>query len=1708
VPLGNVRDLRVGDRHQSQRNIEGHLTMGVEDRTPQRPAPTEPSSLSSVQAESLEGTDLATDVSRVTDKTSYSIPEDGSPITISTGRRRDKDPKRTLSRRSQTSLLIEYFEGGKSGSNVQSRPSVRVKVTPSAARKIRDVGDHIQVTEVKEGSRVPSYTKRISLTPNSKGDRGIGESSDDRSISSYASATEDSNVTRRPPVEVEVMHKDHGSPISAASSPRHRRFIPPNPSEISSMPPDTFAEIQRGNTTPRGDRSRSASKENITMDTLKAPSRQRSVSRERLLAQKAMDKLESSRTRDSSGKHKKRSKSRSRSVSKELLETTKSPRRRSSRSHNEEYTTVDGSQPTDSQVSRRSAGQDSFRSGASGSSINNPKLLQTVEDVIRRLVLPEISEIRQEQKSQRNRDHFESGRRDSGASIESTSRESGRRRVSKTSSAPDVAGAPKVVLNRSEHEPGELLSSNSIKGRKLQKGDKGFVESPSERAYSEDTATEDSVHRKRSRRSGAKDAALAGAGAALTLEALHRHDSKSSLEKEKRRRKRSKSRSRSASLAESHDMASKDGPPMPMGSDLNSSELTRESILTEYTDRPPSAASQDRQTSRVLSSGSRTPTKAPTDPRKGLGTHHTNLPHGGLGPYSTKSDRGMGESSPTSKIAEAAAAAAALGLGAAALSGKTHSDHPEKDEWFQSKGQGRMLSPIQSVSSFKGDHVLNYPDGHDSTRQVHSADSISSQIEPPNEHPSKISTGTVPSTPNKHSSVQRPQGTSREIKSGTSGTPPSKEADSQYWYEQHQENDRNRQTFGNPTRDPTIDTKRMTTYTDDSLDSNYHDKAAAGQQVLGLGANPEYRYTPVAARSAVASLHEASNLDTRSLGSDYSKFDRQSYADSLDEDHHGGGFYHGSLGREAGSQGDSPTKRGIHTSQSDGAQSTSQKSFQERMATDAAPQPSSARHMAQVEDEHIPMTASGLPVADDPMPAIGYGHDDESDIQTNPSIIQGPIGGGHYGTRNNIIDSSKDHGDQRGPSATGAAIAGGATAAGLGALASGHTRDLGRDQGDLDWIGRSKENLERPESLDDYEQGRYIPPTPPNKDEGYISAAPNARSPGGVTPDFSGKAPKLFDEDDPDGIRGLDGMLDDDDPFVGQGHTRHLSGYSHGMPSPLYDSATGKGIDRIQSKDIVALMDHLTVRDAQRNARDTEILVTLVRSAAEMRNSFEDMKKLLSDSERNIILGTDKNTERTIQKHIQGPRPQPLGTPRIPRGSSVEDENLEDLPAKRRNVFKRALKGLSMRSSNDLAKIEEMLVQLLGEVEGLKTAQEYRPDEYPPAGANANSLASDDNLHGGQDGYEPEGQAGTSSTTQSGFFSNPSSRQVGAMRGYEGRRISEHRISTVPEGDEEAAYEEYHNTQHDDYDQQHLDQHYDDYEDRLTPSNEVHRGASVPLDTPPKINAQPAPLSNENTPRTDKSRKHKSGSSSIFPKFSRWSETTASTVARFRGNPRKNDPHDTLSHSGSEHDFWDHPPPPPLPQQHPQPSDQMRSMYPIDPASGHHEDRTPSPLLPHEDLDEPKRQAFRNSMNLQHPQPRPGPTPRYQHQLESQAQNFDSPVSPSSDQWGSNPNLQRYSTGSNHRYSGGQGNLSPISDDGHSHRSVSDQAPPRPAKIPEDPLVPHRPAKIRGTENKPQITSPLSSEHLPTMNDMENRYSNASSGYGVCSEYLKMMPRC
>lgn len=427
-----------------------------------------------------------------------------------------------------------------------------------------------------------------------------------------------------------------------------------------------------------------------------------------------------------------------------------------------------------------------------------------------------------------------------------------------------------------------------------------------------------------------------------------------------------------------------------------------------------------------------------------------------------------------------------------------------------------------------------------------------------------------------------------------------------------------------------------------------------------------------------------------------------------------------------------------------------------------------------------------------------------------------------------------------------------------------------------------------------------------------------------------------------------------------------------------------------------------------------------------MRNSFLEMKKFIAEQDELLMEANDKHHER-LHKVIGGPRPLPPSGYRARQQQQADDA--EDLRTKRKNVFKRALKGLSLKSSNDLSKIEDMLEQLLDEVEALRIAQGGKP----PGTAGAQSSNSSDQAQNPyQDGYEPEGQAGTSSNEdQSGYLSN-SSRPAPDSRGMGGCP------STVPEADEDEVDRQEENGQH---------------------MAREERGASVPLESPPRAEVPAGSYSNDTTPKTtEKSKKHKSSSSSFFPKFSRWSKTTASSVGDTVRNTiqpgRKERPYSEASRSGS--DLAPHGPYNTADYYDPQGDDRLRSTYTLD-EQQRQENRPPSPLVPSMVSENPKYQAHRDSLDLKHPQPRQGPTDRYQTHLESQAQNFV-PVTPNSELWGSSSSLPRMNTGNTNRYSTGS-RLSPISDAGFSETG---SAPPRPPKIKDEgPLVPQRPPKIK-----------------------------------------------
>ncbi len=283
-------------------------------------------------------------------------------------------------------------------------------------------------------------------------------------------------------------------------------------------------------------------------------------------------------------------------------------------------------------------------------------------------------------------------------------------------------------------------------------------------------------------------------------------------------------------------------------------------------------------------------------------------------------------------------------------------------------------------------------------------------------------------------------------------------------------------------------------------------------------------------------------------------------------------------------------------------------------------------------------------------------------------------------------------------------------------------------------------------------------------------------------------------------------------------------------------------------------------------------------------------------------------------------------------------------------------------------------------------------------------------------------------------------------------------------------------------------------EKTIVPDARDTRGASLPLNTPPRNQApENRAFSNENTPQmsTDGKahRKNKSISSSFYPKImSRWSKTTASSIVdNFRGNtqaPSKARPYSQVSHSGSNVNVEDY-------DYDPQ-EDALRSTnsYLNEQYAGQ-ENRPASPLIPSQVSENPKYHAHRNSQNLQHPQPRQAPTGRYQHHLDNEAQTYGgeqfSPTSQTSSVWGNQQSLSQGHANPQQRYSGYSGNdrLSPISDAGYSDSSsammelgeeeherslrsgasansiVSASGQQRRARARDnEPLVPQRPPKI------------------------------------------------
>ncbi|KAL8393006.1 hypothetical protein RB595_002988 [Gaeumannomyces hyphopodioides] len=1691
----------------------------------------------------------------------YSLPEDGTPVTIRT---------RHKANRSQTSLLIEYFEGPKgstaSGSGGERRPSVRVRLTPSKSRK----DGHIQVTETKSSRRTSQTHYPNDTTLPSRLNEGdavsvlSGEGEDAYSMDSYASATEESNVSRQP-IEVEIDHRRRrrpASPLIPTSDNSKVSYQPNTASEISAIPTDSFLDGSGPSSgSPVRTRDKSPSRAGHVLAGAaaglaaaavvdKARSGGRSESKERPVLPKTRDKERS----DRKGKNK----SRNGSVSeKRDRDEDKSTRRKSSRSqHDTSHSVADSSVVSSTMApSHRSQDQQSVRSGASKSSINNPKLLDAVEDAIRRLILPELEELKRE-KSQRSAH----GRRNSTASTSGTS--VSRDDVTSTADRRRSGGSERHGLG-----PRDSIGSKKAKETRNREARNAVVESPapSESQESAHELMHQELDATPARRDYSIRAAAAGAVAgALGIGALNNASAAPAREQRKRRRAEAKSRAANGLGEDYDDSEFQQTAPMPLSSEVNPSELTRQSILSADTDlERPHSATEELTPVREVPGGrgmvadradeesNTTPTQKPAATLAGLGTQHMNVSHGDLralprtgsavGATEFETDE-YGRKYPINRQQE-------------------YDDYDEaEDDYPYDDQQGfdyydtqhvpaplkyepygverRGLSPIPSVSGYtEGGSEVQARD----SRVTHTT---SGSLSSPGKSPHH---DHVPFSADSELSNTR----SRDF----------------------EHDDRSVRSSAVGYRNPTL-----------TEDSELGADVSSGQAVRGIVANPNFVHIPSAlgVESAVASLIDGSMLDGSVLtnGSGRGGLNQQyngdrgsmatlpeegSYgrntpdAHSINRDVARGGTPRSMNSRTSGVSHDrgqprsagfageyeldqfgrkvpaasqsaerqSPTaseaaitgaafavasarlrdaakEKGMHTQTEDAEEEDytldgpgvqRNKSFKERTMDGHRPANTPMHSVDRLDEFEKPrMGASGVPDFDDPEPEIGFYE------PSNPSIIEGQLDGEdqedrwagqrtptqerHVPPQDESFRAEAERSGHGLEKATAAKVAAGAALATAAALASSHSRQPSQDH--EDWQ-RTSDDRKRDTLVTNPFEGTSPQVNLPGLGNDLLGSAPPVFQNPGYGAGFATRSPLGHNNKVDEGYisqganenqemsrrkgKGVELSqpmnADLDDPFYTSKAAKHMSGLSQGMGSPLYDPSTGAGIDRIESKDIIALMQHLMVRDAQRSARDTEILMTLVRSAAEMRESFEKIKHMIADSEDVIIREVDENTEKTVQRVIGGPRPFPGSAPRSVQGGS--QAGTDDMPTKKQNMFRRALKGLSAKGNNDLGRIEDMLMQLLTEVDTLKAQTAGHSMGASPTRDGVRSPFS--NLQPAVQyehdrGYEPEGHAGTSTAShasQSGHLSIPSqSRGASASKtGYE-RKFSDHRISTVHEANE------------DEYDHQLADRgaalgyHRDDQYDTLgmhhTPErNDIPRSGSVPVATPPHPALPAQAASNENTPHTDKSKKHKSSSSSNwFPKISRWSETTASSVGKvFRKN--------NASRSGSDLAFDGQP------NTDPYGDDKLHTGFTQEDLRD---------MMP----EDPKYKAHRDSLNLRHPQPRPGQ--QYQVAIETGAEQFNTPHSPYSADWAhSATSLNRLQGRDNARPQDPQfwgSSPAPLAGAGDAGDS-SPLGPPRPPKEPLDEAqMGHRtpPKSSRVSKLQKTAASPLP-------------YHSVESGYGT-----------
>lgn len=952
---------------------------------------------------SSQGSYTATDLSRRTDHSSYSIPEDGRAITIQTARRRKKDADASTLSGTNTSLLIEYFENGNPSPGSSSRrPSVRVKVTPAAAKRhhVKASSDgqglHISDTGTSPGRR-PSHTQRISLSPHIGEDRLVmgdpqnnrSTSGDHSSITSYNSGVDDGHY----PVNVSII-REAASPGSVNSSPRgmnesyNRRAARRNRSASRSKQPDGYFE--KDTKSQKGTRSRSVSREYDIQEEagLKTPKlsrrRSRSLSRERIasnresmsqqekqmIEQNVMEGLE----KLGKGRNPKSRKQQSRQGSTMNGDFLKAPRARSrSRSRDREIDDITAEKNRQQRKETQMAESQLQRSA----SINNPALLDLVEDAIKRLILPQLNEIKS------NNHQSKLAKFDQTVASALLDRQSSKR-LDKSLSMPNVA-QPMVVLTPD-------MDKGNGQGVVISGGADSQVSENNREVVSQVIAELNDVID-----NGFADATF----------------DKSEL-----------SRGPGLGLGPSRSpIHSENGEGVSLVGVNGIQEVTQMLEMPDAPNRQDTPGTYAETRASILTSRSGLPYPKENE----MPTTGYTPPPAPNSEFPVLSDLSLQYRTSRSNLSE------------------------------RNGADGRSLASKRSHLGINGGG-----DGHeDGVSSVSSGSRRSIGEAQSNLQPGEraLSIASLSSTQSTKLAKQRRKGKGRQ--NGEMGDI----HEDEYWNEdvsqknnaveayfaKVREEAQDRALMESGLQATSIEARLVNTDTQHSYDPADMEKEIDGQRVFMLGGNPSMRSTPIVPGSVQASVLDApSNLGRSDI----------SYR------------------------------------------------------TDSQPV----------------LGPSALSKSEDSMGQMGHMHlgDDDEELDTNPSMIQGPIG---YEPEDWQYNPASEHqyNDDRG-------------------------LDLGSNPSGM------------PPSL------RSLSPAIQTKDEGYISAAnPGMQSPGPMTPVQQMGSPSMG----MGAIRGI-GLEDDDYPPY-RGHMRMGSGNSHGMPSPLYDSSTGRGVDRIQSKDIVALMDHVCI---------------------------------------------------------------------------------------------------------------------------------------------------------------------------------------------------------------------------------------------------------------------------------------------------------------------------------------------------------------------------------------------------------------------------------------------------------------------------------------------------------------------------------------------------